>query len=300
MDIGMIGLGRMGFNMTLRLMQGGHRVVAFDRNAATVADAKARGAVPAAGVEQLVAQLAAPRAVWAMVPAGGPVDDLVGALGGLLARGDVFVDGGNSNFHDSRRRHDQLASRGVAFVDAGVSGGVWGLEVGYCMMLGGPPEAIARLKPALDTLAPPEGWRHVGGPGAGHFAKMVHNGIEYGLMQSYAEGFELLNASEYHYDLAGLAHLWNRGSVVRSWLLELAERAFEDDPGLEKIRAWVEDSGEGRWTVLEAIDRSVPTPVLALALMTRFASRQDNSFRDRVLAALRHQFGGHAVKERQA
>ena len=298
MDIGMIGLGRMGLNMTLRLLQGGHRVVAYDRSAAVVDDARGRGATAARTLDEVVQQLAPPRAVWAMVPAGGPVDELVEALGARLETGDVFVDGGNSNYKESRRRHDQLKGRGISFVDAGVSGGVWGLEVGYCMMLGGAPEAVARLKPALDTLAPPDGWRHVGPPGAGHFAKMVHNGIEYGMMQSYAEGFEILKASAYDFDLAQLAHLWNRGSVVRSWLLELAERAFEQDPGLETIRGYVEDSGEGRWTVAEAIDLSVPAPVLTLALLTRFRSRQDDSFRDRVLAALRHQFGGHAVKER--
>jgi 6-phosphogluconate dehydrogenase len=299
MDIGMIGLGRMGFNMTLRLLKGGHRVVAFDRAAAVVDDAKSRGATRARTVAEVVDQLPGPRALWAMVPAGAPVDGLVEELAGRLGPGDVFVDGGNSNYKDSVRRHGALAARGIQFVDAGVSGGVWGLEVGYCMMLGGEAAAVARLKPALDTLAPPEGWRHVGGPGAGHFAKMIHNGIEYGMMESYAEGFEILHASDYRYDLAALAQLWNRGSVVRSWLLELAGRAFEADPELASIRGYVEDSGEGRWTVMEAIDRSIPAPVLALSLLTRFRSRQQDSFRDKVLAALRHQFGGHAVKARE-
>jgi len=214
-----------------------------------------------------------------------------------LAPGDVFVDGGNSNFRVSVRRAGQLAGRGLTFVDAGVSGGVWGLEIGYCMMLGGESGPIERLRPALDTLAPAEGWLHVGPAGAGHFVKMVHNGIEYGLMESYAEGFELLRAADYPIDLAKIAHLWNQGSVVRSWLLELAERAFAADPGLESIQGWVEDSGEGRWTVNEAISRAVPTEVLALALMNRFRSRQSDSFRDKVLAALRQQFGGHAVKK---
>ncbi len=298
MNLGMIGLGKMGFNMTLRLLKGGHTVVAYDRASDVVEEARTNGARGVHTLAELVAALPAPRAVWAMVPAGKPVDDLVEVLGGLLSEGDVFVDGGNSNYKDSRRRHEQLAAHRVRFVDAGVSGGVWGLEVGYCMMLGGEASAIDVLRPALDTLAPPEGWLHVGRSGGGHYAKMIHNGIEYGMMQSYAEGFEILNASDYGYDLAALAHLWNRGSVVRSWLLELAERAFEDDPKLERIRGYVEDSGEGRWTVMEAIDRSVPAPVLALALLTRFRSRQDDSFRDRVLAALRHQFGGHAVKSR--
>jgi 6-phosphogluconate dehydrogenase len=298
MEIGFVGLGRMGLNMTTRLVRGGHRVVAFDRSAAAVAEAGTRGAVGVASLEALAQALTPPRIVWAMIPAGAPVDELIQALGPRLARGDLLVDGGNSNYRDSRRRHDALAPGGVAFVDAGVSGGIWGLEVGYCMMLGGPPEAIERLRPALDTLAPPEGWLHTGPSGSGHFAKMIHNGIEYGLMQSYAEGFDLLAHADYPYDLHRIAHLWNRGSVVRSWLLELAERAFEKDPKLEQLRGWVEDSGEGRWTVHEAIDRGVATPLIALALFTRFESRETDAFRDRVLAALRAEFGGHAVKER--
>jgi 6-phosphogluconate dehydrogenase len=289
----------MGSNMTLRLVRGGHRVVAYDRGPEAVEAAAAHGAVPARSLEAMVEALAPPRALWAMIPAGAPVDESIEGLLPRLARGDLLVDGGNSNYHDSRRRAARLAEHGIEFVDAGVSGGVWGLEVGYCMMLGGAAGAIARLKPALDTLAPPEGWLHVGESGAGHFSKMVHNGIEYGMMQSYAEGFELLQASEFGYDLAKLSHLWNRGSVVRSWLLELAERAFVQDPKLEHIKGWVEDSGEGRWTIQEAIDRRVPMPVLALALFSRFRSRQDDSFRDRVIASLRQQFGGHAVKARE-
>jgi 6-phosphogluconate dehydrogenase len=298
MEIGFVGLGRMGLNMTTRLVRGGHRVVAFDRSAAAVAEAGTHGAVGVASLEALAQALTPPRTVWAMIPAGAPVDEWIQALGPRLTRGDLVVDGGNSNFRDSRRRHDALAAGGVAFVDAGVSGGIWGLEVGYCMMLGGPPEAIERLRPALDTLAPPEGWLHTGASGSGHFAKMVHNGIEYGLMQSYAEGFDLLAHADVPYDLHKIAHLWNRGSVVRSWLLELAERAFEKDPKLEQLRGWVEDSGEGRWTVHEAIDRGVAVPLIALALFTRFESRDTDAFRDRVLAALRAEFGGHAVKER--
>jgi len=298
MDIGFIGLGRMGFNMTLRLLRGGHRVHATTRNPEQVAEAARHGAQPAATPEALVEALAPPRTLWAMIPAGDPVDDLIARLRPRLARGDVIVDGGNSNFRDSRRRAEALAADGIHFVDAGTSGGIWGLQVGYCLMVGGPDEAIARLAPALDTLAPPEGWLHVGGAGAGHYVKMVHNGIEYGMMQAYAEGFELLKAADHELDLEKIAHLWNQGSVVRSWLLELAERAFHEDPGLDSIRGWVDDSGEGRWTVHEAIDRAVPTPVLAAALFNRFRSRQADSFRDRVLAALRNQFGGHAVKER--
>jgi 6-phosphogluconate dehydrogenase len=298
MEIGFVGLGRMGFNMTLRLLQGGHRVVAWNRSADKVEEVARQGAVAAASLADLVAKLATPRTVWIMLPAGAPTDDAIRAIAPALSPGDLVVDGGNSNFHDDQRRAKELAASGVLYADAGTSGGIWGLKNGYCMMLGGPAEAIARLKPGLDTLAPPEGWLHCGPAGAGHFAKMIHNGIEYGMMQSYAEGFEILKASEYTYDLAKLSHVWNQGSVVRSWLLELAELAFAKDPGLEKIKGWVEDSGEGRWTVLEAIDKNVPAEVLTLSLMRRFRSRQQDTFTDRVLAALRAEFGGHAVKDR--
>jgi 6-phosphogluconate dehydrogenase len=298
MDIGFVGLGRMGLNMTIRLARAGHRVVAWNRSPDKVAEARSHGAEGAATLEALVAALQPPRAIWAMIPAGKPVDDLLDVLMPLLKRGDLVVDGGNSNYRDSKRRAERLKAAGLELMDAGVSGGIWGLEVGYCMMLGGEPNSVARLKPALDSLAPRDGWRHLGGSGAGHFAKMIHNGIEYGMMQAYAEGFDILKSSEYRYDLARVAHLWNQGSVVRSWLLELAVLAFEKDPGLEKIRGYVEDSGEGRWTVLEAIERSVPAPVLALSLFSRFRSRQEDAFSDRVLAALRAEFGGHAVKER--
>ncbi len=298
MEIGFVGLGRMGFNMTLRLLGGGHRVVAWNRSADKTREAASHGAVAAESVADLVRSLAAPRVVWIMLPAGRPVDDMIDQLVPMLSRGDLVVDGGNSNFKDDQRRAARLAQAGLLYADAGTSGGIWGLKNGYCMMVGGPEEAITRLKPALDTLAPPDGWLHCGAAGAGHFAKMIHNGIEYGMMQAYAEGFEILQASEYPYDLAKLSHLWNQGSVVRSWLLELAELAFAKDPKLEKIRGWVEDSGEGRWTVLEAIDRNIPAEVLTLSLMRRFRSRQDDTFTDRVLAALRAEFGGHAVKEK--
>ncbi len=298
MELGMVGLGRMGLNMTFRLLGGGHTVVASDRSRRPIDEAEAKGARPAGTLAELVEALRPPRAVWLMIPAGAPVDEAIAQLLPILERGDLIVDGGNSNWRDSRRRAKELADRQIDFVDCGTSGGIWGLEVGYCMMLGGSAGAVARLRPALDTLAPPEGWAHVGPSGAGHFSKMIHNGIEYGMMQSYAEGFEILQASPFAYDLAKLAHLWNRGSVVRSWLLELAERAFAKDPGLHHIRGYVEDSGEGRWTVQEAMDLNVPAEVLALSLLTRFRSRQDDSFRDRVLAALRNEFGGHAVKER--
>jgi 6-phosphogluconate dehydrogenase len=298
MEIAFIGLGRMGLNMLTRLAGAGHTVVGFDRNEGAVARAKERGGKPASSVADAVAKLKKPRAVWMMIPSGQPVDDLIAELLPMLESGDLVVDGGNSNYKDSKRRAAELAGRGIEFVDCGTSGGVWGLELGFCMMLGGSDAAIARLKSGLDTLAPPDGWLHVGPAGAGHYAKMIHNGIEYGMMQAYAEGFEILNASDYDYDLAKLCHLWNQGSVVRSWLLELAGRAFEKDPRLAGIRGWVEDSGEGRWTVQEAIDRNVPAELLTLALLNRFRSRQEDSFRDRMIAALRAEFGGHAVKER--
>ena len=296
MDIGFVGLGRMGLNMTTRLLRGGHRVAAFDRGAEAVKSAEGNGATGAASLEALVKALPAPRTIWLMIPAGDPVDQTIAALLPMLAKGDLLVDGGNSNYKDSKRRAAELEKSGLLFCDSGTSGGIWGLANGYCIMIGGADQAIARLKPALDTLAPPDGWLHVGPAGAGHFAKMIHNGIEYGMMQSYAEGFEILQASGYGYDLSKLAHLWNQGSVVRSWLLELLEDAFAKDPAMEKIKGWVEDSGEGRWTVLEAIDRNVPAELLTLSLLARFRSRQEDSFRDRVIAALRNEFGGHAVK----
>ena len=298
MEIGFVGLGRMGFNMTLRLVQGGHKVVAWNRSADKTQEAASHGAVAAVSIPELVKGLASQRVIWIMLPAGKPVDDMIAQLVPLLAKGDLVVDGGNSNYKDDQRRAKSLAESGLLYADAGTSGGIWGLKNGYCMMVGGPDEAIARLKPALDTLAPPDGWLHCGAAGSGHFAKMIHNGIEYGMMQAYAEGFEILQASDYTYDLAKLSHLWNQGSVVRSWLLELAELAFAKDPRLEGIRGWVEDSGEGRWTVLEAIDRNIPAEVLTLSLMRRFRSRQEDTFTDRVLAALRAEFGGHAVKEK--
>ncbi len=298
MKLGFVGLGRMGLNMTLRLLRAKHEVAAFDRNAEKIAEAAKAGATSAKTLAEMVKTLSAPRVVWLMIPAGKPVDETLDELVPLLSKGDLVVDGGNSNWKESQRRGERLAAAGMFFTDCGVSGGIWGLELGYCMMVGGEAASIARLEPVLDSLAPKDGWLHVGRVGAGHYSKMIHNGIEYGMMQSYAEGFEILNASDFRYDLSKLAHLWNQGSVVRSWLLELAERAFAKDPGLAKIRGYVEDSGEGRWTIQEAIDRSVPAEVLTLALMSRFRSRQDDSFRDKVVAALRAEFGGHAVKER--
>jgi 6-phosphogluconate dehydrogenase len=292
----MIGLGRMGGNMARRLMQGGHDVVAFDRDPEAAKALGAAGATEAASVADLVTRLTRPRAVWLSLPAGPVTESGMGELEVLLAPGDAVIDAGNAHYEVSIARGHRLAARQLAFVDQGTSGGIWGLENGYCLMIGASPEAFSRLEPAFKTLAPPDGYLHVGPVGAGHYVKMIHNGIEYGLMQAYAEGFELLAAPRFPgLDLAAIAHLWNQGSVVRSWLLELAERAFEKDPHLESLRGWVDDSGEGRWTVVDAIDQAVPTPVLALALFMRFRSRQDDSFAGRVLAALRNEFGGHAV-----
>ncbi len=296
MDIGMVGLGRMGANMTQRLLDGGHRVVVTDLNADAVSASERAGAVGAKSLEDLVAKLSPRRAVWMMVPAGAPTQSTVDRLLPLLGRGDVLIDGGNSNYHDSMRRAEQAKAAAVEFVDCGTSGGIWGLKEGFCLMAGASDDAFAFIEPALKTLAPPNGYAHVGPSGAGHFVKMVHNGIEYGMMAAYGEGFELLAASKFGIDLPQVSALWNRGSVVRSWLLELAENAFERDPRLEHIEGYVEDSGEGRWTVEEALGQNVPLPIITLSLMRRFASRQPSSFSAKVQAALRNEFGGHAVK----
>jgi len=296
MELGMVGLGKMGRNMTVRLLEGGHDVAATDHHPESIRDVESRGARGAATLEELVGALSPPRTVWVMVPAGEPTRSVLGSLLELLEPGDLAVDGGNSNYKESVARHDGFAEKGIRFLDVGVSGGVWGLTEGYCMMAGGAAEAVAHLRGALDTLAPPGGWAHVGAGGAGHFTKMVHNGIEYGLMQAYAEGFEILEASRFELDLEQLSRLWMHGSVIRSWLLELAGNAFREDAGLKSIRGFVPDSGEGRWTLQESVDLDVPVPVLYAALQTRFRSRQEESFQSRVLAALRHQFGGHAVK----
>ena len=295
MQIGMIGLGRMGLNMSLRLLRRGHQVVGTARHSDTFAELRGGGGETADNLPALVRALAAPRVVWVMVPAGEPLRGVLGELVTLLQPGDLVVDGGNSNYKDSMRHALDLRSRGIGFLDAGTSGGIWGLENGYCLMVGGEADDVRRLEPVLTDLAPAEGWLHVGPAGAGHFCKMVHNGIEYGLLQAYAEGFEILERSRFPVDLRAVAHLWNRGSVVRSWLLELAERAFEADPHLAGVRGYVEDSGEGRWTVQEAIDLDVPAPVITLSLLARFTSRQDDSFSAKTIAALRQQFGGHRV-----
>jgi 6-phosphogluconate dehydrogenase len=300
MQIGFIGLGKMGLNMVTRLMRQGHAVVAFDRSADPLARAAAAGAVAAPALDALAAALAPPRIVWVMVPAGAPTDSTIRALGDRLAPGDVVVDGGNTHFEDDVTRAAALGEKGIHYVDAGTSGGVWGLDEGYCLMVGGDAEVCRRLEPIFNALAPPGGYLRVGHHGAGHYVKMVHNGIEYGLMQAYAEGFGLMRASRYELDLGSIAALWMKGSVVRSWLLELTARALEADGDLSTIRGHVEDSGEGRWTVEEAIARSVPLPVITAALFTRFRSRDDNPFAERLLAALRQQFGGHAVKKTDA
>jgi 6-phosphogluconate dehydrogenase len=297
MQLAMIGLGRMGGNMTERLLRGGHQVVVYDRSPDPVKASAALGATAAADLPDVVAQLAAPRAIWIMVPAGKPVDDTIEALAPSLARGDVLIDGGNSNFHDSIRRGRALQERGLEFIDCGTSGGVWGLENGYCLMVGGSAEAVLRCEPIFRTLAPPDGFAHVGPPGAGHYVKMIHNGIEYAVLQAYAEGYEILHAArEFQLDLHQVAAVWNHGSVVRSWINELAERAFGRDATLSQVKGWVADSGEGRWTIQEAIDLDVPAPAITLALLTRLRSRQDESFGAKVIAALRHEFGGHPVK----
>ncbi len=296
MEIAMVGLGRMGGNMALRLLRGGHRVVVYDRDPAAAEALKSEGGVPARTLEDVVSQMTAPRHIWLMVPSGVPVTQTIESLIPLLAKGDTIIDGGNSNYHDSVARATSLATQGLHFLDAGTSGGIWGLENGYCLMIGGEKDAFRRMEPAFKTLAPVDGYAYMGPSGAGHYVKMVHNGIEYGLLQAYAEGFELMDASTYDLDLRKIAGLWNNGSVVRSWLLELAERALDGDPDLSSIRGYVEDSGEGRWTVQEAIDRDVPATVLTYALFARFRSRQEESFGAKLIAALRQQFGGHQVK----
>ncbi len=299
MKIGMIGLGKMGANMTQRLLQGGHQVVVFDLNKEAVATAVAHGAIAAPQVTDFPTLLDVPSVVWVMVPAGGPLEEIVANLAEVLAPGDIIVDGGNNNYQDTMRRARWLYEKGVYFVDVGTSGGVWGLEQGYSMMVGGHEEAVAHLRPVLETLAPApdQGWGHVGPSGAGHFVKMVHNGIEYGLMQAYAEGFEILKTKEsFDLDLYQVADIWRSGSVIRSWLLELTANALADDPHLSDIRGWVDDSGTGRWTVFEAIDLDIPAPVITAALQARFVSRQEESYAAKLLAAMRNQFGGHAVK----
>ena len=297
MEIGFIGLGRMGANMVRRLLRDGHRVVAWNRTAAKTEEIVSEGAEGAYSISELVEKLQTPRIVWVMVPSGQTTDDMINEVVPLLSKGDIVIDGGNSNFHDSIRHGQELSAKGLQFMDAGTSGGIWGLKVGYCLMVGGEKATFEHVEPLLKTLAPPDGYLHCGPYGAGHFVKMVHNGIEYGMLQAYGEGFEILQASQFDLDLHKVSHLWNQGSVVRSWLLELAEDAFEKHGNeLSDIRGYVNDSGEGRWTVQQAIDTDVPAPVITLSLLERFRSRQKESYTAQVIAALRNEFGGHEVK----
>jgi 6-phosphogluconate dehydrogenase len=298
MQLGFVGLGKMGGNMVHRIVRDSdHEVVAFDLSADNVQEAEGHGAAGASSLEDLVGRLDVPRQVWIMVPAGDATQQTVDQLADLLDEGDTIIDGGNTNWHDDVRRAADLIERGIQYVDVGTSGGVWGLGEGYCMMVGGHPDSVKQISPILDVLAPPDGWRHFGDAGAGHFVKMVHNGVEYGIMQAYAEGFELMHKSKYDIELKEVAGLWNRGSVVRSWLCELAERAFDEEGNdLEDLKGHVVDSGEGRWTIVDAIDHDVPTPVITAALYARFYSRNEGQYTHKVLAALRNQFGGHAVE----
>jgi len=298
MKLGMIGLGKMGANMTRRLTRGGHSVVAFSRGPTSASIASGAGADFAASPEALARSLPAPRVVWLMIPAGAPVDQTISALRPAMARGDIIVDGGNSHYKDSIRRAEELAPDGIAFLDAGTSGGVWGLENGYCLMVGGEESACRIAEPVFRTLAPEDGYARVGASGAGHYTKMVHNAIEYSMLQGIGEGFEILHASAFQLDLAQIAKLWLHASVVRSWLMELMADALTKDPGLAQVRGWVADSGEGRWTLQDAIDLAVPAPALADSLFARFRSRQDDSFSARAIAALRNEFGGHEVKSK--
>lgn len=299
MQLAMIGLGRMGGNMAERLMRHDHKVVAFDRAEEVVAKYEKLGATGARDLESIPGSLSTPRIIWIMVPAGDPVDETIATLRPMLSPGDIIIDGGNSNFHDTMRRGRELAEAKIEFIDCGTSGGVWGLENGYCLMVGGSDKAVKHCEPIFTALAPEDGYAHVGPTGAGHYVKMIHNGIEYGMLQAYAEGYEILNASKTFpdLDLAQIAEVWQHGSVVRSWLNELAVSAFQRDHSLNDIKGWVADSGEGRWTVQEAIDLDVPAPIITLSLQTRFRSRQADSFGAKVIAALRNEFGGHAVKK---
>ncbi len=301
MQLGMVGLGRMGMNMSIRLLKGGHAVVAYDLSAASVKETAKAGATGAGSLKELVDKLTPPRFVWLMVPAGRPVDEAVVALAGLLSKGDTVIDGGNSHYKEASRHEAVLKEAGINFLDVGTSGGIWGLKEGYCLMIGGEEKSYRKLLPIFRTLAPKDGYLYCGPVGAGHFVKMVHNGIEYGLMSAYGEGFEILESSQFGpgLDYRKVARLWNRGSVIRSWLLELAEDAFKNDPKLASLEPYVDDSGEGRWTVQQALDTATPAPVITAALYQRFSSRGQGSFSNRLLAALRHEFGGHAIKRKK-
>jgi 6-phosphogluconate dehydrogenase len=296
MELGFIGLGKMGMNMVTRLRRDQHRVVVYDRSSDLIKQGEGQGCIGSSSLTDLIGKLSAPRAVWIMVPSGAPTEETIQAVAALLQPGDTIVDGGNTRFHDDVRRAAELKKKGIHYVDAGTSGGIWGLKVGYCLMVGGEDAAVKRLEPVFKTLAPENGWAHVGAVGAGHYVKMVHNGIEYSMMQGYAEGFELMSKSDYKLDLGRVADLWMHGSVVRSWLLELAVGELKQDPKLEQLKGYVQDSGEGRWMIADAIEKDVPVPTLTTALFTRFRSRQEQSFAEKMLAALRNAFGGHAVR----
>lgn len=297
MELGFIGLGKMGMNMVTRLRRDQHRIVVYDRSNDLIKQAEGLGCIGSSSLADLVGKLSAPKAVWVMVPSGAPTEETIKAVAALLQPGDTIVDGGNTRFHDDVRRAAELKTKGIHYVDAGTSGGIWGLTVGYCLMVGGEEAVVQHLAPVFKTLAPENGWAHVGAVGAGHYVKMVHNGIEYSMMQGYAEGFELMSKSEYKLNLARIADLWMQGSVVRSWLLELAAGALKQDPKLDQLKGYVQDSGEGRWMIADAIEKDVPVPTLTTALFTRFRSRQEQSFAEKMLAALRNAFGGHAVRK---
>ncbi len=300
MELGMIGLGRMGANMTERLVRGGHKVVAYDRNSEAIDRVAGFGALPAHSLADFVARLQPPRAVWLMVPSGKPVDETISALKGSIERGDVVIDGGNSNYKDTMRRAEDLIASGIDYIDCGTSGGIWGLKEGYSLMIGGARAPVERLTPIFQTLAPAhdQGWGHVGPSGAGHFVKMIHNGIEYGMMQAYAEGFAIIQRKkEFNIDLHQVSEIWRTGSVVRSWLLDLIAEGLKDNPALTGIKPYVDDSGEGRWTAFEAVDLDVFAPVITLSLLERLRSRDTDSFSDKLLAMMRHEFGGHAIKK---
>jgi len=301
MELAIIGLGKMGMNMATRLVRGGHRVIGFARTSATVEEAIKNGAEGAHSLEEAVGKLSgSPRIVWVMVPAGKATDDTINQLSNLLGKGDIIIDGGNSNYKDSERHAKELEPKGIEFLDCGTSGGIWGISEGYSMMIGGKVEVVEAIRPIFETLAPgkDKGWGHMGPHGADHFVKMVHNGIEYGMMQAFAEGFSIMKAKEeFNLDLAQISHVWQHGSVVRSWLLDLAANALDEDTKLDHIKPWVADSGEGRWTVFESIDLDVPAPVITLALQMRFVSRDEENYTARMLSALRNQFGGHAIKK---
>ncbi|MBP9192738.1 MAG: decarboxylating 6-phosphogluconate dehydrogenase [Ignavibacteria bacterium] len=298
MQIGFIGLGKMGAFMVERLLKDGHEVVVYNRSHEKIKEIEKKGAKGAYSLEELTEKLNEPKLIWMMIPSGDTVTRMIESLVPLLSKGDILIDGGNSYYKDSVRRSDELKTLGIDYLDVGTSGGIWGLQIGYCVMIGGEKKIFEHCEPIFKSLAPPEGYKYIGSSGAGHYVKMVHNGIEYGMMQAFAEGFELMHASDYNIDLEGVASLWGKGSVVRSWLLELLTDALKDDKDLKEIKDYVEDSGEGRWTVLDGIEKSIPLPVITESLFMRFRSRQEESYGAKILAALRNEFGGHNIHKK--